>query len=760
MATRFYLPSSGSVPISPSVSSEWESSWQFTRRPAVTTKSNTSFVNDEGYDTPGSTPMDICKFQYISGPLEAQTITGTVKGQIRVYEGEDDDDACRALVIRVVSNDGATVRGTLLAHFPSSLESEWATSATNRYFPPSGTSVTSVDAQAGDRLLIEIGVRRFAANSGYHRYRMGDNASSDLPEDETSTSDYNPWIEFSQTLDFMDAIHIGQVNATVEYTPGSPQIRVGFVGVQVEYAPTPPGQFTYNGNVTAIVSPSSDRDWEGVYSGNVNIVVGCAGTYSWNDGNDYTYIGNVTCINTPSSTIIRGLAYVGSVYCYVGTDGETSSTTRVYVGNVTAVVNAAGNYSTPIPGWDKYFGYGLVEVGDLDEPPPFWCVEEGDDNQIVANVNLEANYSFYAETDIVMSGGAELGGDLGLVDIDPSAYQVFTSGGLVLSGLLPVSHIEPAATAITLTGGAEIGGELAFSFVGVDDIPFTHKETRGGVVVGGTLTPITVDPSSFVLDVTLGLSGELRAGESRRAPVTFYTPTAEQSGVIEHNTAGGVLLGGTGSPVWGDTPVYEEGPITRSTGDVIIGGACLIAWEVPVTIALELSGGMVLDGLADTVAIDVVYGGAEGESTQLTESVFETWVLNGPNFEPSIYSGFRFNSYARYGNKYYAAGEDGIYLLDGDDDDGLPIKPGVRLGPMNFNTTSDKRIRSIHMQGAGEPEVRISGENTGAESFHSLDERRRISSCRTVQDEAITVEIVNFEELSQIEITPVVLLKR
>lgn len=748
MATRFYLPPAGSVPISPAVSSNWESSWQLSRYPCSPTKSNTSFSNVEGYDTPGSTPFDICRLQFISAPLSAQTITGTVKGQIRVYEGGDDDDCCRAVVIRVLSNDGATVRGTLLAHFPSSLESEWVLSATNRYFPPS-TSVDSVDAQDGDRLVIEIGSRRFAANFGYHRYRMGDNNASDLPEDETSTSDYNPWIEFSQTLDFLDEVWVGHVQAVVEYEADSPKIIVGHIGVQVEFTPTPPGQFTYTGNVTEITSVSSTIAADYEYTGDVGAVVGVTGEYSFQDGTDFTYTGNVTVVNTISSTLIWGRVCVGSVYAYIGVAGETSAPTRIYTGNIQAIIGTNGTGSTPIPGWDKYFGYGLVEVDDLDEPPPFWCVEEGDDNEVIISAAPEANYSFYAEFDLETDGGLEFGGSANVIDFDPSAVTVETLGEVKLGGELQVAFVDPQAYDVATSGGALIGGELTQSFVDPADIPVAVKETRGGMLLGGATGAEFADPSTYITSHTT--SGELRIGEIRRTPVEHVVPGAADSDITTVVTAGGVEIGGTAAPT---AYLAPESALTTTSGGVEIGGACTIAWEVPLIVALEINGGMAAGGLSPTVFVDV-----EGATQDVTSEVFETWVLNGFNFEPSMYSGFPFNSYAAVNGEYLAAGEDGIYLLSGDDDDGAPIHPGVRLGPMNFNTTNRKRVRSIHMQACGDTtDVRLSSGNQ--ESFFSLDNRDRISASRSLQSNEITVEISDFESLSQIEITPVILEKR
>lgn len=759
MATRFYLPSGGSAPITPSPSSEWESTGSVESFPTSTSKQGSALTSKTVSLGPATTPYDVARLRYVSPPLTAQTITGTVKGQMRNSESWADNDTCTALVIKVVSGDGGTLRGTLLSYFPSSLTSEWSTSLTNRYCPPSGTALSSLEIQNGDRLVIEIGCRRFSTAYGTQTWRCGDAASSDLPEDETSTSDYNPWIEFTHNFGFVSELQVGQVVATVEYTPGSPRIEVSHIGVQVEYTPTPPGQFTYAGNVTAITSVGSDLDADYAYTGNIGATIGVTGTYSFQDGTDYTYIGGVSVIVTPSSTIVRGRAYVGGIYCYIGVSSVSSSQTRIYVGNVGAVIGVAGVCSMPVTGWDKYFGYGLVEVDDLSEPPPFWCVEEGDDNQVVVTVGPEANYSFYAEFDLSTSGGLTLGTGTIITDLDPSATHLETLGEIRCGGRLTADHVDPRAYPFETTDGPVLGGASAFSYVDPADIPQIVKETRGGMVMEGLSAITATDPATFV--TSHATSGGPMVGEVRRPPVEHVVPTAAESDITVMAVSGGILLGGTGAAA---SYVPPESMATVTSGGLGLEGGCTVVVELPVVLALEIMGGMAAGGLAATVFVDVViHGGqpAEGAQKDLTGEVFETWVLNGFTFEPSIYSGFNFNSYAEIDGKHHAAGADGIYLLEGDTDDGLPIHPGVRLGPLNFNTVNPKRIRSIHLQSAGDTvDVRLVGETSGQESFFSKDDRDRISASRTLQDEAITVEIVNFKELSQIEITPVILEKR
>lgn len=206
MATRFYLPSTGTSPIaSLGYAAEWEASSTAVRRPTFRTKQSTAMTAVGQADATATSNRDAVVGQFISEPLAAQTISGTVKGQIRAQENASTANLRSQCIIRVVQSDNTTIRGTLYAGDLSTLTgnptNEWATTGTNRPMPFGGSvSLSSLAIQAGDRLVIELGYRKHAAASTTGTLYFGDNAATDLAEDTTTTTANNPWIEFSQTL--------------------------------------------------------------------------------------------------------------------------------------------------------------------------------------------------------------------------------------------------------------------------------------------------------------------------------------------------------------------------------------------------------------------------------------------------------------------------------------------------------------------------------------------------------------------------------
>jgi hypothetical protein len=186
----------------------------------------TSFAVSENVSN--ATLDGVCRV-YVSDPLaSAGTLSGNVKGIIRCQESAVAANMKAQLLIKVVSRDGTTVRGTALAHQTAALSgtNEFGTTLTNRKFPldwaaSPGTALTNVSYSAGDRIVLEIGYRNDTANTTTYTATMsfGDGVGVDLAEDQTSTAANCPWIEFDATLTFEDVPYLA--GAYTQNTPGT-----------------------------------------------------------------------------------------------------------------------------------------------------------------------------------------------------------------------------------------------------------------------------------------------------------------------------------------------------------------------------------------------------------------------------------------------------------------------------------------------------------------------------------------------------------
>lgn len=193
--------------------------------------SNTSVTVAE---TSTSNTYDSLLGQWISDPF---TSGGTVQGAwqwcVAGLESNAAADAKMAGVVRVVSGDGATVRGTFA---DTIMAGEMGT--LNSSFIITAAAGTPVAAQVGDRMVVEFGYR--AANTVPTSYSMTlryGGTTSDLeagflsPGDDAILTSRAPWVEFADGA--VKALFTGQ---TVTLSGISPTEAIG--GLVVTIPPT------------------------------------------------------------------------------------------------------------------------------------------------------------------------------------------------------------------------------------------------------------------------------------------------------------------------------------------------------------------------------------------------------------------------------------------------------------------------------------------------------------------------------------------
>lgn len=219
MATRCYFPSTTAADVTPVASGSWGyTSEALNRKLVPTTKSDTAIAigTQIGAWTAGQNALDR---RYVSAPLSgAQTVSGTVKMQLMAREYNNGDNSTSRMEIYVVHNDGQTVRGTCLAIGQYGPTSEYVNNATHRNKTfADGDSLTSVSASDGDRIVVAVGHSDATGATPEGSCKFGDpTATSDLPENETQTTDGVGWIEFSANLTFQTSTTFPQALPATE----------------------------------------------------------------------------------------------------------------------------------------------------------------------------------------------------------------------------------------------------------------------------------------------------------------------------------------------------------------------------------------------------------------------------------------------------------------------------------------------------------------------------------------------------------------
>lgn len=82
---------------------------------------------------------------------------------------------------------------------------------------------------------------------------------------------------------------------------------------------------------------------------------------------------------------------------------------------------------------------------------------------------------------------------------------------------------------------------------------------------------------------------------------------------------------------------------------------------------------------------------------------FTTWAINTRSGATTEYTNYNFNSFAKGGNKYLAASQDGLYELNGDDDDNAAIIATIRSGLMQLGNSRFTAFKDVYigMRGNG-----------------------------------------------------------
>lgn len=122
--------------------------------------------------------------------------------------------------------------------------------------------------------------------------------------------------------------------------------------------------------------------------------------------------------------------------------------------------------------------------------------------------------------------------------------------------------------------------------------------------------------------------------------------------------------------------------------------AAQLLLDAGVAVSLEIASSMMASAL--------LHAGIVTTLSASTTSVFDdpspqVWVVNADTHASTRYEQYGFNSFAQIGDAYYGAKRDGIYLLDGDDDNGEPVQAMVSLGSHDFEVSALKRVENCYL---------------------------------------------------------------
>jgi hypothetical protein len=203
--TKAYLSNRAAAYTPATIRGAWDQSAQAVTKALdydPTLLAPTSQTTVAGAETNADAEWDVLLYRGVSGPLAAQTISGTVDLVLSAAASAAAADFYWHLHIYVTQGDSDTPRGTLLSDYRENSPNEWTTATTGRALA-AAQALTDLAISAGDRLVVEIGyVARnnlTTSYTGYFHYGRPATVTADLSVGAVYTAGV-PFVVFSNAI--------------------------------------------------------------------------------------------------------------------------------------------------------------------------------------------------------------------------------------------------------------------------------------------------------------------------------------------------------------------------------------------------------------------------------------------------------------------------------------------------------------------------------------------------------------------------------
>ena len=287
-----------------------------------------------------------------------------------------------------------------------------------------------------------------------------------------------------------------------------------------------------------------------------------------------------------------------------------------------------------------------------------------------------------------------------------------------VGGNAPYAHATMSLRAVTMTGG---------TLPPVATLP--RLTMMGGQ---GNIGAVRLPKISVVAGVPLA-SGAQRlpamrasgyAGRPRPLGAMAVMPRMRAIATGQTTTTGGAAL--SMPALRGRSAYYASAAVTlpraqvfgfdESQDEAFISGvpysSAPAETDLLVVVTIDFGGNIASVGTAQLVLNDEVLGTVEVTATEATQMLLnammnatllgasftpmseqggETWVVNADTGASSSYESYAFNSFANVGGQMFGARSDGLYLMEGDTDAGVPIRASLAFGSTDFKTRHLKR---------------------------------------------------------------------
>lgn len=206
---------------------------------------------------------------------------------------------------------------------------------------------------------------------------------------------------------------------------------------------------------------------------------------------------------------------------------------------------------------------------------------------------------------------------------------------------------------------------------------------------------------SYVAQLTLQILDHLHLIDVPHSAAHYQTGVSDTMTLGEFLTAAyGLHLHDAIQAAVELTPLYHA--IAACVEDILVQDTPTPKWILSGMVEDEIVTTDVLSAMAtfNAVVLDLIE--VAGDMTD-PGNTMSTWQMNTRTGAVTNYGNYSFNSFARLGlQQYIGATSDGLYQLDGPDDDGEPIVGVVRGGYLKFGGTHLSRIKAAYIAQRGD----------------------------------------------------------
>jgi len=260
------------------------------------------------------------------------------------------------------------------------------------------------------------------------------------------------------------------------------------------------------------------------------------------------------------------------------------------------------------------------------------------------------------------------------IDGDLPLPLLETTGDIWLSGITGDLDLPSITTAGLITVTYTLGGTIRLPLI----------QVSGGFGISASLTLPKVTTAGNIL-AGVPISASLRLPLlALSAAVTNPLLLSGNINLPKLKTSGAVLAGRLISASL-STPAF------RLDGDIIAGRTL----AADISLNAVLVAGEVLQGIL--FDLDATLPGFTVEGGISLGNGYSVLVINIENYARTEYVNFPFNSMISFDGKAYGASADGIFLLEGVDDDGDYVNASITTGLSDLGTSLKKNVPDVYM---------------------------------------------------------------